>query len=280
MSSSSTIEWTEATWNAIRGCVKVSPGCRDCYAEKYAETRRGIPGHPYEQGFDVRLVPERLADPIEWKRPRMVFVNSMSDLFQAGVVGSYIEQICRVMQMAYWHTFQALTKRDERMQAMLSKQLSFAAQLPNIWWGVSVEDRTYGLPRIDRLRNTPACNRFLSIEPLLEDLGEINLDGIHWVITGGESGTNERPMAREWVVSIREQCEAANVPFFFKQWGGQPKKKKGRLLDGRTYDAIPERLIVDPAPKKQRKAMIEEVSGWTPDQKIGVPKTLWVPETF
>lgn len=241
MSDHSTIEWTDATWNPVRGCTKVSPGCAHCYAETFAERFRGVPGHPYEQGFDLRLVPEKLPEPLRWRRPRMIFVNSMSDLFHKDVPDDYIVDVARVMHLARWHTFQVLTKRSERLRDLLRSKLAFAAQEPHIWWGVSVEDRKYGLPRVAHLRQTPAAVRFLSIEPLLEDLGTIDLDGIAWVIVGGESGAGARPMLRPWVHSLRRQCRLARVPFFFKQWGGPRKKAAGRALDGRTYDELPAR---------------------------------------
>jgi protein gp37 len=242
MSLNSQIEWTDATWNPVRGCVKVSPGCKHCYAETFAERFRGVKGHPYEQGFDLRLVPEKLLEPFSWRTPRLVFVNSMSDLFQAGVPDDYVEATAMVMASANWHTYQVLTKRAERLGELLERKLLLAAGKENIWWGVSVEDREYGLPRITHLQNSPARVRFLSIEPLLEDLGDIDLSGISWVIVGGESGPGARPMKREWVVSIRRQCRAQRVPFFFKQWGGVRKARTGRLLDGRTYDEYPERF--------------------------------------
>jgi len=254
LASNSKIEWTDATWNPVRGCVKISPGCKHCYAETFAERFRGVKGHPYEQGFDLRLVPEKLPEPFTWRSPKLVFVNSMSDLFQLGVPDDYAEAVARVMVTANWHTYQVLTKRSERLLHLLKGRVRFAAERENIWWGVSVEDRKHGLPRVDHLRQTPAKVRFLSIEPLLkvrflsiepllEDLGEINLSGITWVIVGGESGPGARPMKREWVVSIRKQCRAQGVPFFFKQWGGVRKAKNGRLLDGRTYDEYPDRVI-------------------------------------
>jgi protein gp37 len=244
MSLNSSIEWTDATWNPVRGCVKISPGCKHCYAETFAERFRGVKGHPYEQGFDLRLVPEKLAEPFGWRSPKLVFVNSMSDLFQDGVPDVYIEAVCRVMVDAHWHTFQVLTKRSTRLRELLCGRLRFAAQQDHIWWGVSVEDRKYGLPRVDDLRNAPAKIRFLSIEPLLEDLGHLNLAGISWVIVGGESGPGARPMRKEWVVSIRDQCRENRVPFFFKQWGGVRKAKNGRILDQRTYDEYPQRTPV------------------------------------
>jgi protein gp37 len=239
MSSNSKIEWTDATWNPIRGCTKISPGCKHCYAEAFAERFRGVKNHPYEQGFDLRLVPDKLSEPLSWKKPRMVFVNSMSDLFQDGVPDEFIARVGEVMARANWHTYQILTKRSGRMSHLLTDCLKFASELQHIWWGVSVEDRTYGVPRIDDLREAPARTRFLSIEPLLEDLGQIDLKGIHWVIVGGESGPKARLMKREWVISIMDQCKKANVPFFFKQWGGVRKSQTGRLLNGQTFDEMP-----------------------------------------
>jgi protein gp37 len=201
-----------------------------------------VKGHPYEQGFDLRLVPAKLAEPLRWKTPKAIFVNSMSDLFHKDVPDAYVEAVCRVMERADWHNYQVLTKRSSRLRDMLQTQLQFAASLRHIWWGVSVEDRAHGLVRIGHLKQAPATVRFLSIEPLLEDLGEIDLEGIHWVIVGGESGHGARPMRKEWVLSIRDQCERAHVPFFFKQWGGVQKSKAGRELDGKTYDGLPDRV--------------------------------------
>ena len=243
MSDKSKIEWTDATWNPVRGCTKISPGCKHCYAEVFAERFRGVPGHPYEQGFDLRLVPEKLEEPLRWKSPRCIFVNSMSDLFQPGVPDDYIVQVAEVMNRANWHTFQVLTKRADRMRGLLNSKLQFAARSAHIWWGVSVENQKHGVPRIVDLRAANVAMRFLSIEPLLEDVGTLNLDGIHWVIVGGESGHGARPMEKAWVVSIRRQCRSAAVPFFFKQWGGVQKSKNGRTLDGRTYDQMPARVF-------------------------------------
>ena len=225
------IAWTDRTWNPVRGCVKVSPGCKHCYAETFAERWRGIPGHPYEQGFDLRLVPEKLDEPLRWRKPARIFVNSMSDLFQEGVPFDFIDGAFVTMVQSPRHTYQILTKRPENMRAYFQNPHRHLVRLgsglpevppwplPNVWLGVSVEDRKYGLPRIDILRKVPAVVRFLSIEPLLEDLGTIDLTGIHWVIVGGESGPGARPMHPDWVRSIRDQCSAAGVPFFFKQWG-------------------------------------------------------------
>ena len=239
MSDQTKIEWTDATWNPIRGCTKISPGCAHCYAETFAERFRGVPGHPYEQGFDLRFVPEKLNDPLRWSRPKMIFVNSMSDLFHKDVPDDYILQVVDVMRRASHHTYQVLTKRSDRLRDLLQTKLRDAASEPHIWWGVSVEDKKNGLPRIEHLRSAPARVRFLSVEPLLEDLGQLNLDGIHWIILGGESGHGARPMHKEWVISIRDQCQAARVPFFFKQWGGVRKGKAGRELEGRTWDEVP-----------------------------------------
>ena len=239
MSENSNIEWTDATWNPVRGCTKISPGCQHCYAETFAERFRGVAGHPYEQGFDLRLVPEKLLEPLRWRRGRMIFVNSMSDLFHDGVPNAYIAATAAVMRTASWHVFQVLTKRSGRLRDLLRTTLTAAATQEHIWWGVSVENRRHGLPRIEHLRDSPARVKFLSIEPLLEDLGPLPLNGIHWVIVGGESGRNARPMSYAWVASIRDQCEEAGVPFFFKQWGGVQKARNGRALDGRYYDAMP-----------------------------------------
>ena len=259
MSASSTIEWTDATWNPVRGCTKISPGCKHCYAETFAERFRGVAGHPYEHGFDLRLVPEKLAEPLRWGIPKTIFVNSMSDLFHEDVPDEYIEQCVRVMEMADWHTYQVLTKRAGRLRDMLHSRLSFASALRHIWWGVSVEDRKYGLPRIDALRYAPAAVRFLSIEPLLEDLGEFDLQDIHWAIVGGESGAGARPLDPIWVRRIRDKCEREKVPFFFKQWGGVRKSEAGRELDGRTYDAMPTRRAGPAVTRQERMAMIEQV---------------------
>jgi protein gp37 len=259
MSEHSQIEWTDATWNPVRGCTKITPGCDHCYAETFAERFRGVKGHPYEQGFDLRLVPEKLADPLRWKTPKMVFVNSMSDLFHKDIPEDYVDAVCRVMELANWHTYQVLTKRSSLLRDLLQTRLGFAAGLPHIWWGVSVEDRAHGLVRIKHLQQAPAAVRFLSIEPLLEDLGEIDLDGIHWVIVGGESGAGARPMPKEWVISIRDQCTQAHVPFFFKQWGGIRKSKAGRELEGRTYDDVPPRVRFRVPVESRRMAAIAEV---------------------
>lgn len=239
MAEKSTIEWTDATWNPVRGCTKISPGCKHCYAQRFAERFRGVPGHPYEQGFDLRLVPEKLYEPLKWKHPKKIFVNSMSDLFHPEVPDSFIISVAEVMMAGNWHQYQVLTKRATRLRALLNSKLRFAAKSPHIWWGVSVENKKHGVPRIDELRNTPATIKFLSIEPLLEYLGEVNFKGIDWVIVGGESGWGARKVEENWVLGLLEQCRAQHVRFFFKQWGGVNKKASGRTLNGRTYDELP-----------------------------------------
>ena len=243
MSIKSSIEWTDATWNPVRGCTKISPGCKHCYAETFAERFRGVKGHPYEQGFDLRLVPDKVGEPLRWRSPKMIFVNSMSDLFHEMVPDNYIVAVAQVMVAAKWHTYQVLTKRSERLRKLLNGKLRFAAEQRHIWWGVSVEDKKYGLPRIEDLRKADAEVRFLSVEPLLEDLGKVDLQGIDWMIVGGESGAGARPMKKEWVLPLRDQCKRMRVPFFFKQWGGVRKAAAGRRLEGKTYDEFPRRVI-------------------------------------
>lgn len=261
MSIQSKIEWTDATWNPVRGCSKVSPGCKHCYAETFAERFRGVPNHPFEFGFDLRLVPEKLAEPIKWSTPKRIFVNSMSDLFHEDVPDEYIEQVCDVMLNADWHIYQVLTKRADRMAELLQGKLKTAARSPHIWWGVSVENKKHGIPRIKKLRAANASVAFLSIEPLLEDLGELDLRSMHWVIVGGESGPGARPMAEAWVRSIQAQCEVANVPFFFKQWGGVRKSETGRTLGGRTYDAFPQIPYHPTARREKRAALLSKMVG-------------------
>lgn len=235
MSDGSAIEWTDATWNPVRGCSKVSPGCKHCYAETFAERFRGVPNHPFEQGFDLRLIPEALELPLRWRTTRRIFVNSMSDLFHEDVPDDFIKRVFEVMCQASRHSFQVLTKRASRMA-----QLTSAMKIPeNVWMGVSVENAEY-TTRIDDLRNVRARVRFLSIEPLLGPIETLNLRGIHWVIVGGESGPRARPMNAAWVRTIRDRCVAARVPFFFKQWGGVRKHVTGRILDGRTWDEMPD----------------------------------------
>jgi len=230
-----TIEWTEASWNPVTGCTKISPGCKHCYAERLA-TRLKAMGQPnYANGFELTLHERMLEGPLRWRQPQMVFVNSMSDLFHDDVPLDFIKRVFAVMEQAYWHRFQVLTKRSERL-AELSSCLPWPV---NVWMGVSVETAEYSF-RIDDLRNTGAGTRFLSVEPLLGPIPNLDLAGIHWVIVGGESGPGARPMKLEWVTSIRDQCARAAVAFFFKQWGGTNRKKTGRSLDGRTWDQVPD----------------------------------------
>jgi len=260
MSLNSQIEWTDATWNPVRGCTKVSAGCKNCYAERFAERFRGVKGHPFEAGFDLKLVPDKLLEPLTWSSPRLIFVNSMSDLFHPGVPDEYIVDVAKVMETAQWHTFQVLTKRADRLRSLLATRLSFVAPLRNVWWGVSVEDRRSGLPRVHELRLAKCAVRFLSIEPLLEDLGTVDLSSIDWAIVGGESGPGARPIEKEWVLSLRDQCRSANVAFFFKQWGGVHKKRAGRLLDGRTYDDYPPTPHRPVPSRPKREKMIAELA--------------------
>ncbi|MGF1657537.1 MAG: DUF5131 family protein [Verrucomicrobiales bacterium] len=262
MSLSSKIEWTDATWNPVRGCSKISPGCKNCYAKTFAERFRGVPGHPFEQGFDLRLVPEKLSEPFKWASSRRVFVNSMSDLFHQGVADDYISKVAAVMRAADWHTYQVLTKRPDRMGKLLRGSLRDAAECRHVWWGVSVEDRRHGLPRVEKLRESGAAMKFLSIEPLLEDLGDFDLSGIDWVIVGGESGPGARPLRREWVIRIRDLCHAVGVPFFFKQWGGVQKSKHGRQLDEKTYDEFPVNLNKRPPENVERKRAARECAAF------------------
>jgi protein gp37 len=258
MSDGSAIEWTDATWNPVRGCTKISPGCKHRYAETLAERFRGVSGHPFEHGFDLRLIPEKLYEPFQWTRSRHVFVNSMSDLFHEEVPDSFILRVFSIMRSADWHVYQVLTKRPERMRSIASR-LPWLASTPHIWLGVSVEDRKYGLPRIDQLRATNTSLRFLSIEPLLEDLGSFDLGAVDWVIVGGESGPKSRPMERAWVLAIRDRCQKARIPFFFKQWGGTRKGRTGRSLEGEVHDAMP-KIELRPAPgKKERVTRMERI---------------------
>lgn len=243
MTSRSRIEWTEQTWNPTTGCTKVSAGCKHCYAEGMAHRLQAMGAGGYQHGFELAMHPARLAQPLARKKPTVYFVNSMSDLFHEGIPDEFLDTIFSVVSATPQHTYQILTKRAERLPRYFADR-----QCPeNMWLGVSVEDQISGLPRIDRLREVKAHIRFLSVEPLLEDLGKIDLTGIHWVIVGGESGPKARPMQPEWVESIRHQCDATGVAFFFKQWGGwgadgrkRSKKENGRLLDGKTWDELPQ----------------------------------------
>jgi protein gp37 len=234
MSNKSAIEWTEATWNPVTGCTKLSAGCKHCYAERMARRLKAMGQSNYCNGFQLTLQPHMLEHPLHWKKPRMIFVNSMSDLFHQGVPLDYIQRVFDVMRQAPWHTFQVLTKRAARLQR-LSEELDWPA---NVWMGVTVENRDYTC-RIQLLRQTQACIKFLSLEPLLGPLPHLELEGIDWVIVGGESGPGARPMDAKWVTSIRDQCLTMDIPFFFKQWGGTQKKRAGRVLEGRTWSQWP-----------------------------------------
>lgn len=245
MAQSTSIEWTDATWNPVTGCDKISPGCLRCYAERFSERFRGVPGHPFEQGFDLRLRPERLRQPLEWRQPRRIFVNSMSDLFHKGVPDAFVDQVFDTMEQAAQHVFQVLTKRSSRMAAYTRRRYADRAPPPNVWLGVSVEDGQRRA-RIVHLRRTEAAVRFLSVEPLIGPLGQVDLSGVDWVIVGGESGAGARPMKPEWAQEVRDQCLREGVAFFFKQWGAwgadglrRAKVANGRELDGRTWDEIP-----------------------------------------
>lgn len=234
MATKSTIEWTESTWNPVTGCKKISPGCKNCYAERLSKRLKAMGQPNYRNGFKLTLQPQMLELPLKWKKPQTIFVNSMSDLFHVDVPLEYIQQVYDVMNRAHWHRFQVLTKRADRLEEV-SPQLNWSS---NIWMGVSVENQDY-LYRIDHLRRTEAEIKFLSLEPLLGPLTNMDLTDINWAIVGGESGHGFRPIKEEWVVDIRKQCEDFGVPFFFKQWGGFNKKKTGRMLEGRTYDNMP-----------------------------------------
>jgi protein gp37 len=232
--AASDIEWTNATWNPVTGCNKVSPGCKHCYAEIMARRLKAMGMAAYKDGFKLTLQPDKLDAPLGWSKPKLIFVNSMADLFHKDVPVEYIQDVFKVMGMASWHQYQVLTKRAERLEEV-SEKLEWHN---NVWMGVSVESSDY-LFRIDHLRRTKAKIKFLSVEPLLGPLPRMNLKGIDWVIVGGESGPGARPMSPEWVIDIKNQCKKANVPFFFKQWGGVRKVKTGRLLLGKTWDEMP-----------------------------------------
>ncbi len=259
MSAFSTIQWTDATWNPTRGCTEISAGCAHCYAKSFAERFRGVAGHAYERGFDPRPAHDQVTEPLLWAKPRRVFVNSMSDLFHDAFEEDYLVKIGRVMEAANWHDYQILTKRPDRMRRLLQGKLAFAAALPHVWWGVSVENNRHGLPRIGILRQTPAHGRFLSIEPLLENLEPMDLTGIDLVIVGGESGRRARPILRSWVRTIRDQCQAQRIRFFFKQWGGTRPGLTGRVLDGRTHDDLPPHLQRPVPPPCERQAVADRL---------------------
>lgn len=258
MADKTNIEWTEATWNPVTGCTQVSPGCAHCYAKTFAERWKGIPGHPYEQGFGLRLWPERLDQPARWKRPRMIFVNSMSDLFHEDIPLEFIKKVFDAMGEAPHHTFQILTKRHKRLAEL-------APQLPwhrNVWMGVSIENRRF-VSRADFLREVGASVRFISAEPLLGPLDGLDLDGIQWLIAGGESGAGHRPVRIEWLRDLRDRCSDTETAFFFKQWGGHRPKAGGRDLDGRTWDELPQNASMPP-----KTVRLHRVAGKRPDPAL------------
>ena len=238
MAQSTAIEWTDATWNPVTGCTKISAGCDNCYAARFSERFRSVPGHPFETGFDLTLRPERLMQPLEWKRPRMIFVNSMSDLFHKDIPKVHIAAVFDTMEKADWHIYQVLTKRSSLLQKFINARYRTRKAPAHMWFGVSVENRQ-ATSRIAHLKKANVSVRFLSIEPLIASVGRLDLRGIDWVIVGGESGPGARPMNPEWAIDVRNQCVAARVAFFFKQWGGRSPKTGGRLLEGREWNQFP-----------------------------------------
>jgi protein gp37 len=245
MSTTTQIEWTDATWNPVTGCTKITRGCDSCYAERFSKRFRGVPGHPFENGFDLTLRPERLTQPLHWRQPRRIFVNSMSDLFHKEVPKPFIDSVFDTMEVAEWHTFQVLTKRSSLMARYLRGRYGSDLAPPHIWLGVSVEDAKNAV-RLRHLHGAQASTKFVSFEPLLGPVGNVDLTGIDWAIVGGESGPRARPMAEEWAIEIRDQCRATKVAFFFKQWGGVRPKSGGRLLRGREWNQYP-RVLTNPS---------------------------------
>jgi protein gp37 len=245
MAQMTNIEWTDATWNPVTGCTKVGPGCDHCYAERFAERWRGIPGHPYQQGFDLRLWPDRLEQPMYWRKPRLIFVNSMSDLFHKAIPRTFLDAVFDVMEMADHHVYQVLTKRSSLLRRYVNQRYGVAGAPRHIWLGVSIEDRAH-LSRLKHLQETNVPARFISFEPLLGLIGPVNLTGIAWAIVGGESGPGHREMEKQWVVEIRDACLSQNVAFFFKQWGGPRPKSGGRMLDGEEWNGFPLHVVPEP----------------------------------
>lgn len=238
MAEKSSIEWTNSTWNPVTGCTKVSAGCDNCYAERFSERFRGVPGNHFETGFDLTLRPKRLQEPLTWKKPRRIFVNSMSDLFHKDIPKEYVSQVFDTMEAAHWHTVQLLTKRSSLMRNFVNERYGAGKAPPHIWLGVSIENQA-ALERLKHLKETNASVRFISIEPLLGPMGTMDLSGIHWVIVGGESGPKARKIEPDWVREVRDQSVAQGVPFFFKQWGGITPKKNGNSIDGRQWLQYP-----------------------------------------
>ena len=272
MSDQTSIEWTNATWNPVTGCTKVSPGCDNCYAERFSERFRGVKGHPFEHGFDLTLRPNRLTQPLQWKRSRMIFVNSMSDLFHKDVPCSFVDHVFDTMEKASWHVFQILTKRSSLMQKYINSRYKENPVPEHIWLGVSIEDGRRK-SRVEHLRKTNASVRFLSVEPLVGPVGKLDLSGIHWVIVGGESGPGYRPMRVDWAREVRDECLSAGVAFFFKQWGGFRPKAGGRELDGRTWDEFPdEQVSVEASCMENNDELYNRRnSGALGLRKVGVP---------
>lgn len=253
MSENSTIEWTDTTWNPVTGCTKISAGCDNCYASRFSERFRNVPGHPFESGFDLTLRPQRLLQPLDWKKPRMIFVNSMSDLFHKDIPHSHISSVFDTMEKANWHVYQVLTKRSSLLQKFINARYQDRKAPPHMWFGVSVENEQ-ATSRIAHLQKANAGVRFLSVEPLIAPVGKLNLQGIDWVILGGESGPHARPMDKKWAIDVRNQCVKAGVAFFFKQWGGRSPKSGGRLLEGKEWSQFPA------TPPKSRTQHEERVS--------------------
>ena len=251
MADATSIEWTDATWNPVTGCTKISAGCDNCYAARFSERFRGVPGHPFETGFDLTLRPARLLQPFAWKRPRMIFVNSMSDLFHKEIPRAHIAAVFDTMEKADWHIYQVLTKRSSLLQKFINDRYRTRPAPAHMWFGVSVENEQ-ATSRIMHLQKANAGIRFLSIEPLIAPVGKLCLDNIHWVIVGGESGPRARPMKPEWAIDIRNQCVTARVPFFFKQWGGRSPKTEGRLLEGKVWSQFPAKSLAAPMQREAR----------------------------
>jgi protein gp37 len=245
MAEKSTIEWTDTTWNPVTGCTKISIGCDNCYAARFSERFRGVPGHPFENGFDLTVRPERLTQPLDWKKPRMIFVNSMSDLCHKAVPKAHIARVFDTMESADWHIYQILTKRSSLLQKFINDRYKARPAPAHIWFGVSVEG-SRATSRIAHLQSANAAVRFLSVEPLIGPVGRLNLTGIDWVIVGGESGPHARPMQTPWAIDVRNQCLRAKVAFFFKQWGGRSPKSGGRLLEGEEWNQFPAALLTSP----------------------------------
>ncbi|MBZ0217730.1 MAG: phage Gp37/Gp68 family protein [Fimbriimonadaceae bacterium] len=244
MAQSTEIEWTDATWNPVTGCTKIGPGCDNCYAARFAERWRGIKGHPYEQGFDLRLWPNRIEQPLKWRKPRLIFVNSMSDLFHKKVPVEFVDAVFDTMERANHHIYQVLTKRSSLMRRYINQRYHDRPVPDHIWLGVSIENRDY-VSRLEHLRQANATIRFISFEPLLGPIGTIDLDGIAWAIVGGESGPKSRAMDPDWARELRDQCVHQDIAFFFKQWGGARPKSGGRILDGETWDGFPVEKLND-----------------------------------